>query len=357
MEENKQQSQVIDLRLVVKKLWNKRKAFIKPLCIAFVLSSLYIVSFPRYYTSEVRVAPELGNGLESGTLGSLASSFGLNLGGIQTTDAISPMLYPDLMEDNGFVTEMFNIHVKDLEGEIDTTYYAYLKNYQKKAWISYPMIWIKSLFPKSEDKRKGVGNKFDPYFLSKRDDGIAEKVRSNIHLNFNEKTLIISIRTKAQDPYVCKILADSVTEKLQEYITKYRTNKARIDYEYYKKLAANAKADYEKVRQQYGATADADMDVSMKSIELKIADLENDMQLKYNTYSTMCAQMEAAKAKVQERTPAFTIVKGAVVPIKPAGPKRMLFVLFILILVTIITAGIIVRDDIFKIIEIRSKHN
>ena len=357
MEENKKQPEVIDLRLVIKKIWEKKRMFIKLWIIVFFLSSLYIVSFPRYYTSEVRLAPELGNNLEGGALGSLASSFGFNLGGIQTADAISPMLYPDLMEDNGFVTSLFNVHVKDIEGEIDTTYYAYLKSYQKKSWLMAPIYWINSLLPKTESYRKAASSYFDPYFLSKRDDEIAAKVRNNILLNFNEKTLNISIRTKAQDPLICKTLADSVTVKLQDFITKYRTNKARIDYEYYQKLVASAKHDYERVRQQYGATADADIDVSMKSIELKIADLENDMQLKYNTYSTMCAQMESAKAKVQERTPAFTVVKGADVPVKPAGPKRMLFVLFMLILSTMIASAVIVRDDLFKIIAIRSKNS
>jgi LPS O-antigen subunit length determinant protein (WzzB/FepE family) len=42
--------------------------------------------------------------------------------------------------------------------------------------------------------------------------------------------------------------------------------------------------------------------------------------------------MEAAKAKVQERTPVFTIIQGAAVPVKPAGPKRMIFVAFVLLL-------------------------
>ena len=68
------------------------------------------------------------------------------------------------------------------------------------------------------------------------------------------------------------------------------------------------------------------MDMVLESYRAKQTDLENDMQLKYNTYTTLMAQYQMAKAKVQERTPAFTLVQGAAVPIKPAGPKRMLFV-------------------------------
>ena len=60
----------------------------------------------------------------------------------------------------------------------------------------------------------------------------------------------------------------------------------------------------------------------------------------------MCTQLEAMKAKLQERTPAFTTLKSATVPIKPAGPKRMIFVAGMLILGTIVTSLWLVRDII-----------
>ena len=50
--------------------------------------------------------------------------------------------------------------------------------------------------------------------------------------------------------------------------------------------------------------------------------MENEMQLKYDAYTTLDKQLQAAKAKVQERTPAFTMIKGSSVPIKPAGPSQ-----------------------------------
>ena len=97
----------------------------------------------------------------------------------------------------------------------------------------------------------------------------------------------------------------------------------RIGMIIYKKLTLNAKQEYEKVRRQYASMADASTNVSLKSVELRMEDLENDMQLKFNTYTNLNNQLQAAKAKVQERTPVFTILKGAAVPIKPAGPKLL----------------------------------
>jgi capsule polysaccharide export protein KpsE/RkpR len=308
------------------------------------MSCVYIFSIPRYYTSEAKIAPEMGNSIEGGTIGSIAASFGFDLSDMQTSDAITPLLYPDLMDDNGFVTSMFNILVRDAEGEIETTYYDYLKNHQKDAWFKYPLHWIKELLPKDADSNE-ENVAFDPYDLSRADNDIAEAIRGNIKISIDKKTGVITIVTKAQDKLICKTLADSVMSQLQEFIIDYRTNKARNDYEYYKKLVADAKSDYETVRRKYGATSDANMEVTMKSMELLLTDLENDMQLKFNTYTTMCTQLEAAKAKVQDRTPAFTIIEGAAVPVKPAGPKRMIFVIGMMFLTFIGTAFYITKKD------------
>lgn len=346
MEETKKKPEVIDLRIVAQKIWKNKKAFYKTLPIAFVLSCIYIFSLPRYYTSDVKLAPEMENSMGGGTLGSIAASFGFDLSDMQTSDAITPLLYPDLMEDNKFVTDMFNIAVANQDGDLKCNYYDYLKKHQKKAWWDYPLGWIKNLFPKEDEGTKGVAGKRDPYYLSKKDDGLVEKIRNNIKISIDKKTGVITINVQDQDPLVCKTLADSIMTRLQDFITEYRTNKARVDVEYYKKLTAEAKAEYEKARQRYGSFADANMDIVLESYRAKRDDLENDMQLKYNAYSTMNTQLQAAMAKVQERTPAFTVIKGAAVPVKPAGPKRMIFVAGMLILTFFGTAFYLVRKDL-----------
>jgi len=343
MEENKKNPKVIDLRVVAKKIWANKKLYYKVLPIVFVLSCFYIVSIPRYYTSETKLAPEMENSGAGGTLSSIAASFGFDISDMQTSDAITPLLYPDLMEDNAFVVSILNIKVVNIDGDIKTTYHDYLKNFQEKAWWSYPINWLKSLLPKKEDP---VGNKgkFDAYHLSKNEDGILNSARDNINISIDKKTGVITINTKAQDPLICKTLADSIKDKLQVFITEYRTNKARVDYEYYKQLTAEAKQDYERMRQRYGAFIDGNVNIALQSVRLKAEEMESEMELKLNNYNTLNSQMLAAKAKVQERTPAFTVVKGAAVPIKPAGPKRMIFVALMLFFATIVISIYSIRD-------------
>jgi len=74
--------------------------------------------------------------------------------------------------------------------------------------------------------------------------------------------------------------------------------------------------------------------------------MENDMQLKYNNYTAYNTQLQAAIAKLQERTPAFSILKGAAIPVKPAGPKRMIFVATMLILAFVVKAFWLVKSDL-----------
>ena len=193
---------------------------------------------------------------------------------------------------------------------------------------------------------KKDGGHLNPYMLSKTQDNICELIRRNINISIDKKTAVITISTKAQDALVAKTICDSVKERLQIFITDYRTNKARVDEQYYKKLLDEAKQDYERARRLYGSYADANTDVTLESFRAKQEDLENDMQLKFNTYSTLMTQYQAAKAKVQERTPAFTVVKGAAVPVKPTGPKRMLFVLGMVILAFFGTIAYLLKEDI-----------
>lgn len=340
------ESKKVNYKKVFEEIKQRRKAYFIVLPIVFLLSCLYIVCIPRQYTSECVVVPEVeGTGSSGGsTLSSLASTFGLDLSSIQSTDAITPLLYPELMDDNGFVAKLFKIKVTTEDKHITTDYFTYLKKYQERPWWQKCIGWIiKKLKSKTD---KAVPGEFNPYMLSKDDTDIMDAVKSNIKLTTDKKTGAITISAKAQDPYICKILADSVRQHLQIFITNYRTNKARNDALYYQKLTAEAKASYEKARQLYGSYSDANMDVVLESFHAKQNDLENDMQLKYNNYSTLSTQLQLAKAKIQEKTPAFTLIKGSVVPIKPASPKRMIFVLMMTILAFVGTSIYVLRDII-----------
>lgn len=345
-----QDPDVIDFSQIWKTVCSKKKWYALGFAITFVLSSLYILDIPRYYQSQTTMAPESESTQASGgMLNSLASSFGVNLSQAQSDDAIQPLIYPDLMNDNGFVAQLFNIKIHTIDDSISTTYYNYLRYHQKNSSLAKLKESIMAVFQKDDFKgpKQGKGE-FNPYFLSKKDNGIIEQIRQSVSINVDKKTNVISINTQAQDPLVCKTLADSVRQRLQEFITNYRTSKSRKDVEYYQKLTNDARATYEKTRRRYATISDQNMDLLLETEKSKVEDLENTMQLQYNAYTALNAQLEAARTKLRMYTPVFTTVEGAAVPVKPAGPKRMIFVIFCLFLTFIIMSFVFLKDLIFK---------
>ena len=119
--------------------------------------------------------------------------------------------------------------------------------------------------------------------------------------------------------------------------------------EYNKKICAEAKVRYEKARQRYAEFVDANQDIILQTVRQKQTDLENDMQLQYNAYQQVAAQLLAAEAKVQEETPAFTTLQSATVPIVKAGPKRaQMCLIFLFLAFWGTTAFILYKEDDLK---------
>ena len=333
----------IDFVAIWQAIKNNRKLYYIVLPIAFVVAVVIAKSIPTYYQCEVLLAPESGGGGGTSQLASLASSFGVSLGGGGNAggDAITPSLYPDLMKSTDFKTSLFPIKVHGKKDKTTMTYYDYLKNEWKEPW------W-KDFFGlmAPESKPDTLVNNFE---LTGEQARISGMIMKNVVCKIDKKTNLISIDVTTQDPYIAALLADSVKARLQDFLTEYRTQKSRHDLEYAEMLQSQAKKDYEHARQKYVEFVDANQDVVLESIRQMQTDLENDLQLQYNNYNTLSAQVLVYKAKVQEATPAFTTLQRATVPLGPAGPKRgqmIMLCLFVAALFT--TIWVLLKENLLK---------
>ena len=357
-EENKniieEEESSIDFGKIFKDLLNHKMLYVKVLPVAFVLAAIYALSLPNYYNCTVKLSPEMsGSKASAGSLASLASSFGVNLGSSGVgTEALFPTLYPDLMNSVDFKTSLFHVPVTiegdKEEGEKDRTlsYYDYLAKEQKAPWWSGAMKAIFSIFSSKEEKPEV---KVDPFRLTLEQTNIVKAIDKNIVCDVDKKTMVITINVTDQNPVICAKMADTVKTRLQNFITEYRTSKARVDLEYNKKIAAETKARYEKARQKYAEFTDANQDIILQTVRQKQTDLENEMQLQYNAYTQVAAQLLAAEAKVQQETPAFTTLQSATVPVKKSGPKRAQMCLLFVVLAFLGTTGwILYKEDDLK---------
>ena len=332
--QNESEKSSLDFKAIFAALWKHKLLYVIVLPLVFIIGAIYAKSLPKFYQCQVTLAPELGNsGTSGGSVKSLASSLGyrMNSNNKGDIDAITPLLYPDLMNSVDFKTSLFNVKVHRMDSSKVMTYYDYLLYYQKSPW------WSK-IFSKPDTIKYEKLNKF---MLTPRQTAISLVINANVVCDVDDKTGVITINVTDQDPLIAATMADSVQSRLQTFITEYRTSKARNDLENTKKLCMEAKRRYEKVRQLYGAFSDANQELILESVRSKQEDLENDMQLQFNTYNALASNLQDAYAKVQAVTPAFTTLQSATVPIRKAGPHgtRIVLVFFVVgFLVTTIYA-------------------
>ena len=322
----------IDIKNIYNSIFHHKKVFIYGIPLSFVISCCLILCIPRYYFCTVSLAPETLNA-NSSSLSSLASSFGVNLSNKlgEMSDAFFPEIYPDILKTTNFKLSLFPIPVKTIDDKVHSDYYTYLEKYQKYPWWTTCIGAVANMF-ESKDKAVPQSKQINAFSLSKKQMDIIGLMDGNINCDVDKRTGIISISVKDQDPLVCATVADSVRSKLQKFIIDYRTSKARADVKYTHGLYVAAKQQYEKARQQYASFSDSHVDAVLASVSSKQEDYENEMQLQYNNYSNWAMQYQSALARVRERTPAFTVLQTACVPIKPAGPKRMIFVLAVVLI-------------------------
>ena len=340
-------------RPMLLQLWhdilNHRKLYYIVLPVTFVVVAILSLSIPNYYQCKVMLAPELSGNKSTSGLASIASNFGVNLNTNSGADALFPTLYPDLMNSVSFRASLFPVKVRredDSTAAHVMTYYDYLKDEQKAPWWSAAKKAvfgaITSLFTSEKPDGKKDVNAFQ---LTKEQTKIVEAIEKKVVCDVDKKTMVITINVTDQDPLICATMADSVQARLQDFITDYRTKKARVDLAFNQKLYAEAKARYEKARKEYAGRADANRNVLFQAARSEIAKYENEMNIQYQAYSQVAAQLRLAEAKVQEDTPAFTTLQPATVPIKKAGPKRAQTCLIFLFLAFLATTVYIIHRE------------
>lgn len=334
IDQQQEEESSVDFKAIFAALKKHKRLYYKALPIAFVIAAIYGLSLPNYYNCEVQLSPELSSSRTNSSLLSLASNFGLNLGmGGGTagmgSEALFPTLYPDLINSTDFKVSLFPVPVtiegNKKKGEEDRTmsYYDYLQDEQKKPWWSEAIGGaLEALAEMLSSDTLDVDKEIDPFRLTKKQAAVVKALEKKVVCDVDKKTMVITISVTDQDPVIAATMADSVKERLQDFITDYRTKKAKVDLAFYQKICREAKARYDKSRFLYAEYVDANQDIILETARQRITELENDMQLQYNVYTQVAGQLQQAEMKVQQETPAFTILQSATVPVKKKGPGR-----------------------------------
>lgn len=334
----------IDWMGILRQVLAIRKKLYIAAAVGVVLGILIALGTPKQYTVSITLSPEMGSGKSGSGLASMAASFLGGSVGTDSPDALNATLAPDIVASTPFLLELFDARVVSQDKQLDTTFTAYLDE-QKSSWLGYVLKapgmaigGIKSLFTNEEEEKKDTiqGGTIE---LNEEDAAKLKSLRQQITAEVDKKTSITTLSVTLQDPKVTATIADSVVAKLQQYITTYRTSKAKEDCQYLEKLFKERQQEYYDAQQRYARYVDANSNVVFQSTMAERERLQNDMNLAYQVYSQVAQQLQVARAKVQEEKPVFAVVEPAVVPLKPSGTSRKVILLGMVFLAVTFTGA------------------
>lgn len=318
----------IDLMELLRRLLKEWKRILVWAGVAALVGIGIAVSIPDQYSVTAKMVPERVR--QSNSVSSLASMAGINLSASGTSDAFSPELYPVVITSNPFVTDLFSVPVqyKSKKEMVASDYYSYMRDVFKEPWwmaLKRLPSKLKFLFRKTTPV-VGYEN-LDLSMLTSEQNRVASRIRNSLSLKVEKNTNVITLAVNAQDPGVATKVAQEVVERLKTYLVDYRTEKARMNLEYYQKLYDDYKAKYYAAQQRYASYVDSHQGVVLQRVRTEQERLQNEMNLQYQLYNSCAQQLQAAQAKVQEETPMFTMINPPVRPLRPSSPKRGLIII------------------------------
>lgn len=344
------ENQEIDLIALFRKLYINRKNIYKAVGIGIAAGIIIGFSLPRTYQVDVNLSPESGVSATGGLSG-IASMFGLGSASAGLgEDALTFNMFPEIVKTNPFALEMLQIPIQTQKGDC-VILYDYLDT-EKKPWWSHIMEaprmlveGIKSLF---KEEQKDSVKVIDPFRLTPEQNGRIGMLKKILEVETDKKSNMTKVTVSLQDPLAAAIVADSAVHKLQEYITDYRTRKAKQDYDFQLSLCKQYKKEYFEAQQEYAKFADANRNVILQTVTSEKERLQKNLTLAEQINSQSMGQLQVLRGKVQEAKPVFAVVEPATVPLAPASPKKMLIIIAFAFLAFVLeSAWILFGKDIY----------
>lgn len=321
--------QEIDLLELVGKLWRKKKQICKAAGYGALIGLVVAFSLPREYTVSVTLSPESGKAEGSSLMG-MASMLGLGNATIADADALNVSLFPEIIASTPFALELYSMQVKPEKSDTTVALHQFVEE-QSKPWWGYVFALpgkaiggVMSLFSDKEEEERIAP---DPFHLTRKEEKSLMLIKESMKAEADKTTGITTITVTLQDPVVTAVVADSVVNKLQQYIADYRTRKATEDFNYQEVIYNKAKAEFYSLQQEYARYVDRNQKITLQSAKIEQERMKDQYDLAYQLFQQAATQLEVFRAKIQEDKPVFAVIEPASVPLKPSAPRKVIILI------------------------------
>ncbi|MBB3836877.1 uncharacterized protein involved in exopolysaccharide biosynthesis [Runella defluvii] len=286
---------------------------------------IYALLAQKEFESSTQLMPELQSSSALGKMGglsALAGLAGIDLNQMNTTDAVRPDLYPNILQSLPFGLYLLKQPVYVAENQKTMTLERFLDE-KGQSWIS-TIVPDKAPQQTSLLDPKKSSNAFE---LTKKQQDLINELQKRVIITFDRKTGVIVINAKMPDPVVAATVAQKSVEYLKEYVTSYRTDKARNQVKFLGTQVIEAKKRYQNAEARLANFRDQNRFLALQTAKIEEQRLQADYILAQNLFNNLSQQYEQAKIRVEEETPVFKTLEPTTIPLKRSEPKRTLIVI------------------------------
>ena len=309
---------------LIRAVWQGRGQLIVLVALFAGLGTVAAFLMQPEFVSEARIMPEMGS--SSGDvfkrLASVAGFSGIDMADNEAIDAIRPDLYPSVLQSTPFMLYLIDQTVTTTVGTKATVGTVLMPGAETN-WVWQRLFAT----PEPADERPLKATIRGPVKLSKRQQELAEDIGKRVSARLDTRSGIISISAKMPDAAVAATVAQLAMDYLTQYVTNYRTEKARLDLHFYAKRLDEARRRYQRAQFSVFQYGDQHKYVVVQAATMEKQRMEAELGIAQTVYTELSRQFEQAKLKVQERTPVFKVLEPAQVPLKRVSPKRTVLVL------------------------------
>jgi uncharacterized protein involved in exopolysaccharide biosynthesis len=298
--------------------------------IGLVTGALYALSKPNEYKAQLTVMPELqskASGL--GNLGSLAGLAGIDVGSLAgNNDVIRPDLYPTVVQTVPFGLYILNQPVVSKKFKKRETLRDFLVHQQEDTWRGKLNLWLASFSSTDDADSDSEGSiKSGQLELTKEQEDLILAIKGRVSVTHDKKSGMLTVETQMPDPIVAANAAQTTLTYLTDYVTSYRTEKARKQVQFLTEQVNRSKRRYQEAEEVLSNYRDRNRGLYLNTAKIEEQRLQADFILAQSLYNDLVKQLEVARIRIQEETPVFKVLEPARIPKKKSGPKRTLITL------------------------------
>ena len=342
-QQNNFQEEEIDIMALIIRLWEKKWFIMKVTCIFAVIGVFVAIFTPKEYTARCVVVPETkGGAFSASSLGGLAAMAGINLGGANGGEMLSPLMYDKLMNNIDLRKELMQTMI-NLDGyEEPITILEYYTNPKylrtsilgtlKKYTIGLPSTILAAIRskPQKEEVSLPINSPISAYTQDEL--RCIHAFASSFSVISDKKNGYVVISARMPEAYAAAQVVEAVQNLLQKYVIELKLQKAEVNYEYIKKRYMEAQVVFEKKQEEYAKFQDANKVLSTALSKAKEEQMRSEFNVAKDLFSQLTSQLVQAEMKIKEDIPILTVVEPVQIPLVHSKPQKskVIFIWFIL---------------------------